>query len=125
MQPFLALITPLSNGGGTPPERPPGVPTFPIAGYPDFPYPSQPIYLPGYPGGGRPPSFRPPSVPGVPTFPIWGPPGSNFPDKPGYPPVAGHPLPPIPGEPGMRSRFVPACGLRCGSNFQAPTARAL
>lgn len=43
-----------------------------------------PIVLP-------PPGQQPP---GVPTFPIWGPPGTVFPPKPGYPPVAGHPLPP-------------------------------
>jgi hypothetical protein len=41
----------------------------------------------------------PPGQPGSPTFPIWGPPGIDFPDVPGYPPVAGHPLPPIPDPP--------------------------
>jgi len=54
-------------------------------------------------GGGPivPPESLPPDSgpPGTPTHPIWGPPGTDFPDKPGYPPVAGHPLPPIPEPP--------------------------
>jgi len=40
-----------------------------------------------------------PNPPGTPTFPIWGPPGIELPPSPGYPPVAGHPLPPIPDNP--------------------------
>ena len=67
-----ASLTGLGVGGGpiVPPGQPPGgggqppgYPTFPIAGYPDFPYPSQPIYRPGYPGGSPPPSLRPPEQP--------------------------------------------------------------
>jgi len=45
-------------------------------------------------GGG--PIVPPDQPPGKPTFPIWGPPGIELPPSPGYPPVAGHPLPPIP-----------------------------
>lgn len=110
-----ASLTGLGVGGGpiipdAPPATggPPGTPTFPIAGYPDFPYPGQPIYRPGYPGGAPPPNLpggQPPTggAPGTPTFPIWGPPGIELPPGSGYPPVAGHPLPQPPegggGEP--------------------------
>ena len=67
----MASIVGLEVGGGPimPPEGgggEPGIPTFPIAGYPDFPYPSQPIYRPGYPGGSPPPNLpggRPPEQP--------------------------------------------------------------
>jgi hypothetical protein len=52
------VYPPDQGGGGEPPY-----PQFPIAGYPDFPYPSQPIYRPGYPGGSPPPSGRPPEQP--------------------------------------------------------------
>jgi hypothetical protein len=92
-------------GGGGPPVYP----QFPIAGYPDSPYPGQPIYRPGYPGGAPPPSFRPPSVPGggppvYPQFPIAGYPDSPYPGqpiyRPGYPGGAPPPsLTPIPPEP--------------------------
>jgi len=89
-----ASLTGLGVGGGPiipdlPGGSPPGMwgptdprPTNPIAGIPG---------LPGYtpPGGGLPP--------GQPTFPIWGPPGISLPPGSGYPPVAGHPLPP-PGD---------------------------
>src|SRR5215469_7580204 len=54
-------------------------------------------------GGGPivPPDQVPPDPgqPGKPTFPIWGPPGIELPPSPGYPPVAGHPLPPLPDNP--------------------------
>ena len=66
----MASIVGLEIGGGPimPPDQgggggEPGIPTFPIAGYPDFPYPSQPIYRPGYPGGSPPPNLRPPEQP--------------------------------------------------------------
>ena len=74
-------------GGGQPPViwPSPGVPTHPIV-LPPPGTPAHPIVLPP----------EPPTSPGSPAFPIWGPPGVDFPDVPGYPPVAGHPLPPIP-----------------------------
>jgi hypothetical protein len=72
MQPFLALITPLAGPELPPIDPPPGG---------------------GGGGGGS-------GKPNIPTFPIALPPGSNPPDKPGYPPWAGHPLPPwTPGIP--------------------------
>jgi len=93
---YKAVITPYSAGEAPPGWQPPvgggepGIPTFPIAGYPDFPYPSQPIYRPGYPGGERPPSFRPPGSgggePGIPTFPIAGYPDFPYPSQPIYRP---------------------------------------
>jgi hypothetical protein len=59
--------------------------------------------LTGLSVGGGPvyPSLPPvmPGPPGFPTFPIWGPPGIELPPRPGYPPVAGHPLPPVPDLP--------------------------
>jgi hypothetical protein len=48
----------------------------------------------GVGGGPILPPVLPPQ-PGVPIHPIWGPPGINLPPGPGFPPVAGHPLPPI------------------------------
>jgi len=89
----------LEIGGG--PVYPPaggGEPPLGIWG-PTDPRPTPPIYWPGYPNWPTQPPGGGGGQPGVPTFPIWGPPGSNFPDKPGYPPVAGHPLPPIPVPP--------------------------
>jgi len=69
--------------GYSPPwaQVPPGTPTFPIAGYPDFPYPSPPIYRPGYPGGAPPPSLPP----------GW---GQGPPIEPPTPPTEGKPPPP-------------------------------
>jgi hypothetical protein len=88
-----ATLTGIGVGGGPiiPPAQPPGepgIPTFPIAGYPDFPYPSQPIYRPGYPGGSPPPSFPRPPV----TLPP-----EVTPPNPGDPPTA---LPPPAGSAG-------------------------
>lgn len=72
-----ASITGLGVGGGPiiPPGQPPsggqpGIPTFPIAGYPDFPYPSQPIYRPGYPGGAPPPNLGGGTPPDKPPEPV-------------------------------------------------------
>jgi len=68
----IAGYSNLTIWGGPGPEQPPiaggppGSPTFPISGYPDFPYPSQPIYRPGYPGGAPPPNLpglQPPTQP--------------------------------------------------------------
>ena len=84
MQPFLALITPVSSGTPTPPIY---YPPYPDQGLP--PYPSHPIA----PGGS----------PGTPTHPIYNPP---YPDQglPGQPPgiwpSPGYPSHPIaPGGP--------------------------
>jgi len=83
-------------------------------------------------GGG--PVFPPPTVdpgpvppgpPGRPTFPIWGPPGMELPDVPGYPPVAGHPLPP-PGTDASKPplwipAWVPGYGWIVIPGFPVPT----
>jgi len=75
----------------------------------------------------------PPDPPtgGQPIFPIWGPPGSNFPDVPGYPPVAGHPLPPIVIDPPPQNPppmwlpvFVPGYGWIAIPAFPHPTPSA-
>ena len=88
MQPYLALITPLSGGG----------PVDPGYGFPGFGpgHPSQPIYHPGHPDHG---------LPSVPGHPGNRPPGSwgGHPSAPIYHP--GHPdhgLPSQPGHPGNR-----------------------
>jgi len=119
---YNAVITPYyaGEGPGQPPGSggEPGVPTFPIAGYPDFPYPSQPIWLPGYPGGGRPPNLpgQPPSgggqPPGIPTFPIAGYPDFPYPSQPIY----------RPGYPGGERppSFPPAGGGGGGGGVPSP-----
>jgi len=55
----------------------------------------------GVGGGPIVPPDQPPvgGPPGTPIFPIWGPPGIELPPGSGYPPVAGHPLPPIEAPP--------------------------
>jgi hypothetical protein len=82
-------------------------------------------------GGGPiyPPEVSPPDPgkpPGVPTFPIWGPPGMELPDVPGYPPVAGHPLPPagtpIPPKPPLWiPAWIPGIGWVVIPGFPHPT----
>jgi hypothetical protein len=57
------------------------------------------LSLTGLEVGGGPMPGGPGKPPGAPTFPIWGPPGMELPPVPGYPPVAGHPLPPTPTPP--------------------------
>ena len=58
-------------------------------------------------GGPIMPPDQPPGSGGAPTFPIWGPPGMELPEVPGYPPVAGHPLPPTPTPPPQPPAFIP------------------
>ena len=99
----VAYLTGLEVGGGPiiPPDQPPStgeppIPTFPIAGYPDRPYPGNPIYIPGYPGGAPPPNLppmRPPPenlpapAPGDPTTSLPPPAGSaGWPVQPITPP---------------------------------------
>jgi hypothetical protein len=103
MDPFLALITPLSQ-----PAQPPGVPTHPIApgGPPPeiWPGPGAPTH-PIAPGGGPshpiviPPDAISPGVPSHPTpgHPIFVPPGAIAPGVPANPivlppPEVGHPI---------------------------------
>lgn len=98
---------PMPPGPGQPPVGgPPGQPIHPIWGPPGFnpPGPGMPPGIwggapPLYPDIGFPIPQPPPGggrPPGRPTFPIWGPPGIDLPPGSGYPPVAGHPLPPVP-----------------------------
>lgn len=115
MQPFLALITPVGDGGGTQPpsggppypSTGPGFPTNPIAKPPWgwgsdnpppgwYPHPSHPIWYPGLGiWGGRPPNYVDIGGPGPqpPPLGIWGGSGvgdyidAGFPGpQPGKPP---------------------------------------
>jgi len=83
MQPYLALITPLTGDPGVPAHPivipPPGVPAHPIV-VPPPGMPAHPIYNPP-PGTPEHPIAYPP--PGVPAHPIY------------YPPVDLHPEHPI------------------------------
>lgn len=112
MQPFLALIQPLSQPGGEPPlgiwgggnvpfptppiHLPPGI------WGPNDPRPTPPIYIPGYPplqiwGPNDPRPTPPIYIPGWPPLTIWGggnvpmpsPPIANVPGAPGYQPPGG------------------------------------
>jgi hypothetical protein len=111
MQPFLALITPLSGGHpdqGLPPVPPgiwpsPGYPAHPIAPggpppgiWPSPGYPAHPIVLPPGSISGTPehPIYTPPMPPGHPSHPIVLPPNTigGTPEHPiYYPPVGGSP----------------------------------
>ena len=120
-QPFLAMITPVSEGGGgwdtfpKPTPQPPVYPSHPIY---NPGYPSHPIYNPGYPSH---PIVIPPPYPSHPiaggpwpSNPIVIPPGGA------YPPVGGGggsgeaPSQPILLPPGEDPRwalvYVPAMG---------------
>lgn len=88
MQPFLAMIIPVS-GDSQPPQPPLG-----IWGGANQPFPTPPIAnAPGIPG------YQPPRPPGVPTHPIYYPPGiwgganQPFPTPPIYLPPTGGPPP--------------------------------
>lgn len=110
MQPFLALITPVSSGGepthpivpGGPPVGvwpPPGYPTHPIAPGGSPGSPTHPIYNPAYPDQG---------LPGIPPG-IWG--GAPvYPDQglPGSQPIPSHPIviPPDGLAPGIPSHPI-------------------
>jgi hypothetical protein len=112
MQPYLALITPLSSGGHPDqglPGQPPGfwggvAPPYPDQGlppsgvgvWPSPGRPSHPIVLPPGSISGTPehPIYTPPMPPGHPAHPIVLPPGSvgGTPEHPiYYPPVGGSP----------------------------------
>ncbi len=89
---FAAVLYPMQRGGqrggrdaGSQPMRVMIVPAG--ANLPPGQWPPDPEQPPGS------------GPPGSPQFPIWGPPGIDWPDKPGYPPSAGHPLPPLPDTP--------------------------
>ena|SRR5215831_4721193 len=79
--PIIPPSGPVDPGYSPPWAQVPAVPTFPIAGYPDRPYPGQPIYMPGYPGGAPPPNLPP----------GW---GQGPPTQPPTPPTEGKPPPP-------------------------------
>lgn len=93
MEPFLALITPLTGG-----NQPPGQPAHPIAPggqppYPDQglpPFPSHPIAPGG--GGQQPPGIWGPTDP-RPTHPIAPGGAPPYPDQ-GLPPYPSHPIAP-------------------------------
>lgn len=115
MQPYLALITPLT--GGHPDQGLPGFQPYPDQGLPGAqPGPSHPIYIPGAPPGFPGSPSHPIYIPGVPTHPIapgggGGRPthpiapggGGNYPDQglPGDQPSIGNPIyiPPSEGQP--------------------------
>jgi hypothetical protein len=96
-QPFLALITPLSSGGGggepshpiAPGGSPPGIwggaPPYVDIGFPgQQPHPSHPIVLPPVQPGGPPVQIWP--SPGHPSHPIVIPPLPPPPEEGGKPP---------------------------------------
>jgi len=138
MQPFLAMITPLSSGG-QPDQGLPGQPNYPDQGLPGQPpgiwpspgYPAHPI-APGRPPGiwGGPPTYPDQGLPGWqprPSHPIapggrppgiWGGPPS-YPDQ-GLPPIyhPGHPDHGLPSQPcvwpspGHPDQGLPPSGLQ-------------
>ena len=107
MQPYLALITPLSRGGERPDHELPG----------GGGHPSHPIYHPGHPDHGRP--VRPDnSLPGS-GMPSWG--GGwgsgNRPDQ-GLPGQGGHPSHGLPGY-GHPDQGLPGGGVEPKSSLYA------
>ena len=97
-QPYLALITPLTGGGGWP-----GVPTPPIyhPGHPDHGLPAYPDQ--GLPGGGGGGDYPNQGLPGRPEYPSQGPVRPGRPVDPGWGWGGGerpaHPIAPGGGRP--------------------------